>query len=146
MKQQTIIGLAAAGVVAGTIGAHSIAKTNDVPVVYFTRDISPAGLVRAYNALNWKPNGRVGIKMSTGESAKTNYLRPELIKDLVSIVDGTIVECNTAYGGNRSDSKSHWAAIRERGFLDVAPVDIMDEEGSMTLAVNGGNVLSENYV
>lgn len=146
MKKQTIIGLAAAGVVAGTIGAHSIAKTNEIPVVYFTRDISPAGLVRAYNALNWKPNGRVGIKMSTGESAKTNYLRPELIKDLVGIVDGTIVECNTAYGGNRSDSKSHWAAIRERGFLDVAPVDIMDEEGSMTLAVNGGNVLSENYV
>lgn len=118
----------------------------DVPTVYFTRDISPAGLVRAYNALGWTPHGKVGIKMSTGESSKSNYLRPELIKDLVAHVDGTIVECNTAYGGNRSDSASHWAAIRERGFLDVAPVDIMDEEGDLTLPVNGGNVLSENYV
>jgi uncharacterized Fe-S center protein len=117
-----------------------------VPTVYFTRDISPAGLVRAYEALGWTPNGKVGIKMSTGESSKSNYLRPELIKDLVAKTNGTIVECNTAYGGNRSDSASHWAAIRERGFLDVAPVDIMDEEGDLTLPVNGGNILSENYV
>ena len=121
-------------------------SASDVPTVYFTRDISPAGLVRAYEALGWTPNGKVGIKMSTGESSKSNYLRPELIKDLVAKVDGTIVECNTAYGGNRSDSASHWAAIRERGFLDVAPVDIMDEEGDLTLPVNGGNILSENYV
>ena len=121
-------------------------SSSDVPTVYFTRDISPAGLVRAYEALGWTPNGKVGIKMSTGESSKSNYLRPELIKDLVAKVDGTIVECNTAYGGNRSDSASHWAAIRERGFLDVAPVDIMDEEGDLTLPVNGGNILSENYV
>ena len=121
-------------------------SASDVPTVYFTRDISPAGLVRAYEALGWTPHGKVGIKMSTGESSKSNYLRPELIKDLVAHVDGTIVECNTAYGGNRSDSASHWAAIRERGFLDVAPVDIMDEDGDLTLPVNGGNILSENYV
>lgn len=146
MKKQTIVTLAAAGMVAGTIGIHRINASEELPIVYFTRDISPAGLVRAYNALNWHPKGKVGIKMSTGESAKTNYLRPELIKDLVTAVDGTIVECNTAYGGNRGDNKSHWAAIRERGFLDVAPVDIMDEEGSMTLPVKNGNVLTENYV
>jgi len=146
MKKQTIVTLAAAGVVAGAIGAHAIGTHEELPVVYFTRDISPAGLVRAYNALNWTPNGKVGIKMSTGESAKTNYLRPELIKDLVAAVDGTIVECNTAYGGNRADSESHWAAIRERGFMDVAPVDIMDEDGSMTLPVKNGNRLTENYV
>lgn len=121
-------------------------SASDVPTVYFTRDISPVGLVRAYEALGWTPHGKVGIKMSTGESSKSNYLRPELIKDLVAKTNGTIVECNTAYGGNRSDSASHWAAIRERGFLDVAPVDIMDEEGDLTLPVNGGNILSENYV
>ena len=121
-------------------------SSSDVPTVYFTRDISPAGLVRAYEALGWTPHGKVGIKMSTGESSKSNYLRPELIKDLVAKTNGTIVECNTAYSGNRSDSESHWAAIRERGFLDVAPVDIMDEEGDLTLPVKNGNVLSENYV
>ena len=135
----------AAGIAAITLAACGD-NSSDVPTVYFTRDISPAGLVRAYDALGWSPRGKVGIKMSTGESSKSNYLRPELIKDLVAKTDGTIVECNTAYGGNRSDSASHWAAIRERGFLDVAPVDIMDEDGDLTLPVNGGNILSENYV
>ena len=146
MKKSTIAALGAAAVITTGVGLHYATASNDVPVVYFTRDISPAGLVRAYHALNWKPTGKVGVKMSTGESAKTNYLRPTLIKDLIDELDGTIVECNTAYAGNRNDSKSHWAAIRERGFLDVAPVDIMDEEGSMTLPVKGGNRLTENYV
>ena len=146
MKKSTVAALGAAAVITTGVGLHYATVSNDVPVVYFTRDISPAGLVRAYHALNWKPIGKVGVKMSTGESAKTNYLRPTLIKDLIDELDGTIVECNTAYAGNRNDSKSHWAAIRERGFLDVAPVDIMDEEGSMTLPVKDGNRLSENYV
>ena len=145
MKKTTIAVLGAALVASG-IGLHYATASNNVPVVYFTRDISPEGLTKAYHALNWKPTGKVGVKMSTGESAKTNYLRPELIKDLIGEVDGTIVECNTAYGGNRSDSKSHWKAIKERGFLDIAPVDIMDEEGSITLPVKDGNILTENYV
>ena len=84
--------------------------------------------------------------MSIGVASESNHLRPSFRKPLVQKVGGTLVECNTAYGGNRSDSASHWAAIRERGFLDVAPVDIMDEEGDLTLPVNGGNILSENYV
>ena len=147
MDKKKISAAAAIGAVVGAGGAivHNVVAESE-PIVYFTRDISPAGLQRAYKALGWTPKGKVGVKMSTGESAKSNYLRPELIKDLIGEIDGTIVECNTAYGGNRSDSKSHWAAIRERGFLDIAPVDIMDEEGSMTLPVDGGNVLNENYV
>ena len=146
MKKSTIAAMGAAAVITIGVGLHYATASNDIPTVYFTKDISPEGLVKASNALNWAPKGKVGIKMSTGESSKTNYLRPELIKELVAKVDGTIVECNTAYGGNRSDSKSHWAAIKERGFLDIAPVDIMDEEGSMTLPVNNGNRLAENYV
>lgn len=146
MKKSIIATLGAATAIAVGAGVHYATASDDASVVYFTKDISPAGLVKAYNALNWTPTGKVGIKMSTGESAKTNYLRPELIKELVAKVDGTIVECNTAYGGNRSDSKSHWKAIKERGFLDIAPVDIMDEEGSMTLPVKDGNRLTENYV
>lgn len=147
MDKKKIIAAAAIGAVVGAGGAivHNVVAESE-PIVYFTRDISPAGLQRAYKALDWTPKGKVGVKMSTGESSKSNYLRPELIKDLIGEIDGTIVECNTAYGGNRSDSESHWAAIRERGFLDIAPVDIMDEEGSMTLPVDGGNVLKENYV
>ena len=115
------------------------------PVVYFTKDISPEGLVRAYEALGWKPNGKVGVKISTGESAKTNHLRPALIKDLVQKVNGTIVECNTAYGGSRATSAMHHQAVKERGYLDIAPFDLLDEEGYMTLPVNG-KVLKEDYV
>ena len=115
------------------------------PVVYFTKDISPAGLVRAYQALGWKPNGKVGVKISTGESAKTNHLRPALIKDLVQMVDGTIVECNTAYGGSRASNALHHQAVKDRGYLDIAKFDLLDEEGYTVLPVNGKR-LKEDYV
>ena len=117
----------------------------NAPIVYFTRDISPAGLVKAYQALGWKPQGKVGVKISTGESAKTNHLRPELIKDLVQMLNGTIVECNTAYGGSRATVAMHHQVVKERGYLDIAPFDLLDEEGYITLPVNG-KVLKEDYV
>ena len=106
-----------------------------VPTVYFTADISPEGLVKVYEALGVKPSGRVAVKLSTGESAQSNHLRPELIKNLVQKVNGTLVECNTAYGGNRAKTEDHRRAIAERGFNEVATVDIMDEEGSIELPV-----------
>ena len=79
--------------------------------------------------------GRVAVKISTGEPGGHHYLQPSLIADLVHEVNGTIVECNTAYQGGRSDSVSHWQAIRDHGFLDIANVDLMDEEGEMQLPV-----------
>ena len=103
--------------------------------VYFTSEITPESLVRIYHALGVKPTGRVAIKISTGESSRTNYLRPEFIKGLVDETGGTIVECNTAYQGNRSNTESHRRAIAERGFTEVAPVDIMDEDGSLDIPV-----------
>ena len=103
--------------------------------VYFTSDISPEGLVKVYEALGVKSFGRVAVKISTGESSESNYLRPELISDLVHEVNGTLVECNTAYGGNRGNSANHRQAIAERGFEKVAKVDIMDEEGEIRLPV-----------
>lgn len=115
--------------------------------VYFTKDISPEGMMKAYKAMGWTSEGKTGVKLSTGESVRTNYLRPELIKSVVQEVNGTIVECNTAYGGNRSNSASHWNEIRKRGYLDIAPVDIQDEEGTMALpAPVGGKWLKENIV
>lgn len=78
------------------------------PIVYMTADISPDGLMAAYDALGWTPTGNVAVKLSTGEPPASNYLRPELIADLVQAVDGTIVECNTAYGGSRSETAMHW--------------------------------------
>ena len=106
------------------------------PVVYFTKDITPESLVSIYEALGVNSDGkRVAVKISTGESSRTNYLRPEFIKNLVQKVKGNIVECNTAYGGSRSTTSAHRRAIAERGFNDIATVDIMDEEGEMQLPV-----------
>lgn len=104
-------------------------------VVYFTRDISPAGLMRVYEALGRKAEGRVAIKISTGEPGGHNYLKPELIGDLVRTTGGTIVECNTAYGGRRSSTEEHMKAAEEHGFTAIARVDIMDAEGDMRIPV-----------
>ena len=105
-------------------------------VVYFTKDITPESLVSIYEALGVDASGkRVAVKISTGESSRTNYLRPEFIKSLVQKLGANIVECNTAYGGSRGTTAAHRRAIAERGFNDIATVDIMDEEGEMQLPV-----------
>ena len=116
------------------------------PAVYFTREISAAALVRAYEGLGWTPSGRVAVKLSTGEPPASNYLRPELVGDLVRQLDGTIVECNTAYGGARSSTQEHYQVAQEHGFTGIAAVQIQDENGSITLPVEGGARLQENYV
>ena len=105
-------------------------------VVYFTKDITPESLVSIYEALGVKAEGkRVAVKISTGESSRSNHLRPEFIKNLVQKLGANIVECNTAYGGSRSTTAAHRRAIAERGFNDIATVDIMDEEGEINLPV-----------
>lgn len=114
--------------------------------VYFTSEISPEPLLRIYHALGVRATGRVAVKISTGESARTYYLRPEFIRGLVDEVDGTIVECNTAYTGNRSSTASHRRAIEERGFTAIAPVDIMDEEGSLDIPVADSTHISFDRV
>ena len=114
--------------------------------VYFTKDLSAKGLMKAYNALGVQLKGKVAVKISTGEPGGHNFLQPALIQDLVKALNGTIVECNTAYAGRRSYSEEHWKAIEEHGFKAIAPCDIMDEEGDMAIPVTGGKHLKENYV
>lgn len=116
------------------------------PQVYFTSDISPEGLLEVYHALGVKPEGKVAVKISTGESSKSNHLSPELIGPLVKELEGTLVECNTSYGGNRSTTADHRRAIAERGYLTIADVDIMDEEGHIDLAVSDTTYLKFNRV
>ena len=116
------------------------------PVVYMTRAVTPEGLMAVYQALQWEPQGRVAVKLSTGEPPASNYLRPELIAGLVQSLDGTIVECNTAYGGSRAETAMHYQVAEDHGFTAIADFQILDEEGSMTLPVEGGARLSENYV
>ena len=114
--------------------------------VYFIKDINARNLVRIYEALGREAAGKVAVKLSTGEPGNDNYLDPQLIKDLVRKVDGTIVECNTAYGGGRSNTESHLKAARDHGFTAIAPVVIMDAEGEAELPVKGGRHLKADYV
>ena len=134
-------------VAACTLAACWCVGTAQTPAnVYFTSEISPESLLRIYHALGVRATGRVAVKISTGESSRTYYLRPEFIRGLVDEVDGTIVECNTAYTGNRSSTASHRRAIEERGFTAIAPVDIMDEEGSLDIPVADGTHISFDRV
>lgn len=109
--------------------------------VYFTKEINADSLVKIYEALGVKLTGRVGVKVSTGEAGSKNYLRAELIAPLVKKLNGTIVECNTAYPGKRNSADEHLQVAREHGFFDVAEVDIMDAEGEFEIPVKirGGN-------
>ncbi len=118
----------------------------NAPVVYFISDITPESLIAAYRALGVELPGKVGVKMSTGESERSNYLRPALIADLIHLVNGTIVECNTAYGGSRSSTAMHRQQAKDNGLLDVAKLDILDEEGSMELPIEKGVRISVDYV
>ncbi len=121
-------------------------ESEDDPEVYYLSDISADAMVEIYEALDWTPTGNVAVKLSTGEQPNSNYLDPDLIKDLVQQLDGTIVECNTAYGGSRTHTKAHYQVAEDHGFTAIADFQILDEDGSMTLPVEGGSVLEENYV
>ena len=103
--------------------------------VYFTKEITPESLVKIYKQLGVKPHGRVAVKISTGEMGGNNYLKPTLIRELVDEVDGTIVECCTAYGGSRQDKRKHWETIHAHGFDSIAQVVLMDEKEDMRIPV-----------
>lgn len=122
-----------------------VTASSDNSIVLMTTDISAEGLIRIYNALDASPEGNVAVKLSTGEPG-SNYLRPELIGDLVQSLQAVIVECNTAYGGSRASTAMHYQVAKDHGYTDIAVVDIMDEEGSITLPVVDGDNLTENYV
>ena len=128
-------------------------KNQNAPTVYLTREISPESLVRIYKALDVLATGRVAVKMSTGEGSNPNYLKPELIGKLIREVDGTIVECNTAYGNgpgdekdDRNSSANHWKVIERHGFTPTFKVDIMDEEGEIQIPVQDTTHLKYDIV
>ena len=114
--------------------------------VYFTKDISEKGLIKIYEALNRNLKRKVAVKISTGEMGGHNYLDPNLIKGLIQKLKGTIVECNTAYPGKRMTSSDHWETIKAHGFTEIAPCDIMDEEGEIEIPVHGGEHLQNKNI
>lgn len=117
-----------------TATADSIAA-DTLPTVYFIREISPESLLKIFATLGRKAEGKVAVKISTGESKKSNQLDPQLIKPLVDEVNGTLVECCTAYGGSRSTPTTAYQTAVDHGYTAIAPVDIMDSIGSDTLLV-----------
>lgn len=116
------------------------------PAVYMTKSISAEGLMSMYQALNRPALGKTAVKISIGEPGGTNFLKPALIKNLVQEVKGAIVEGNTAYGGRRSTAAQHRQVAKEHGFDAIAPIDILDERGTMNLPVRGGQRLKNNIV
>lgn len=126
------------GIIAVFAATTLQAQTSDV---FVTRDLSAEAIVKVYKALGREAKGRVALKISTGESEETGYIRPAMLKPIIDEINSkegnkvTIVECNTAYAGTRNTTASHWKEIEKRGFMEVAPVDIMDAEGDMRIPV-----------
>lgn len=127
-------------------GCSSAQEAETLPKVYWFSEISSENLVKSYEALGREAAGRVAVKISTGEPGGHHFLQPALIAGLVSKVDGTIVECNTAYGGGRAATADHLKAAEAHGFTAIAPVDIMDADGDVALPVAGGRHLKEDFV
>ena len=115
--------------------------------VYFTRDITPENVVRLYEKLGVKLPGKVAVKVHSGEAGNQNYLRPEFMRPMIEEVDGTVVECNTAYDGARDTTEKHEKLMAAHGWSEFFDVDIMDGEGpDLVLPIENGRVLTENHV
>ncbi len=118
--------------------------------VYFTKEITSDSLIRIYESLGVDLTGNIGIKVSTGEDGAKGYLKADLIGDLVKKLNGTIIECNTAYPGARTSTKEHLEVAKKHGFMDIAEVDIMDASGEFKIPVKNGkhleyDIIGENF-
>lgn len=114
--------------------------------VFFTKEITPESLVRIYTALGVKLPGKVGVKVSTGEAGAKGYLKADLIGPFVKSLNGTILECNTAYPGKRTNAKDHFKVAEEHGFTSFAEVDIMDADGEFKIPVKNGKHLKYDII
>lgn len=114
--------------------------------VYFIKDITPDNIVKAYEALGINLKGSVAVKLHSGEKGNQNYIRPDMVKNIVEHVKGTVVECNTAYDGARDTTEKHEALMKEHGWSDMFNVDIMDSEDDIILEIPNGKVIKKNYV
>lgn len=144
--KKILLAVAMLALLTGCTKTNGQLKNNGTPIVYMTKDISPESLVQIYEALGREATGRVAVKISTGEAGGHHFLQPALIEPLVSKVHGTIVECNTAYPGKRNTFEAHWQTIKEHGFLDIARVDLMDEEGNMRIPVQDSTWIKYDIV
>ena len=115
-------------------------------IVYFTKEITPKSLKKIYDSLGVTLNGKVGVKVSTGEAGSKGYLKADLIGDFVKSLNGTIIECNTAYPGKRTTYEEHIKVAEEHGFTSFADVDIMDRDGEIKIPVKNGKHLKYDII
>jgi uncharacterized Fe-S center protein len=114
--------------------------------VYFIKDITPENVVKIYEKLGKELTGKVAVKVHSGEKGNQNYLHPDFMRPIVEHVHGTIVECNTAYEGARNTTEKHQQLIKDHGWTDYFPVDIMDAEADTTLEIPNGKIIKQNFV
>ena len=114
--------------------------------VYFIKEITPENVVKIYEKLGVELPGKVAVKLHSGEQGNQNYLRPEFVKPIIDRVNGTVVECNTAYGGARNTTEKHVELMREHGWSKYFNVDIMDAEEDIKIDIPNGKVIKENYL
>lgn len=115
--------------------------------VYFTKEITPEKVVEIYRKLGKELPGKVAVKVHSGEKGNQNYLRPTFMRPMVEAVNGTVVECNTAYDGERNETSKHVRLIAEHGWSRYFQVDLMDAEGpDLVLPITNGRILKENHV
>lgn len=115
-------------------------------IVYFTKEITEESLVKIYEKLGIELKGNVAVKLHSGEEGNQNYLKPEFVKDIITRVGGTVVECNTAYDGARNTTEKHKKLMTSHGWDKYYKVDIMDSEKDITLDIPNGHVINKDYV
>ena len=116
--------------------------------VYFSKNISPENVISMYKAVNNKLQGHIGVKVHSGEVGNQNFLKPEFLKPMIDYVDGTVIECNTAYSGERNTTEKHKRTFEKHGWYKLFPVDLMDEDedGDIELAIPNGTKIKKDYV
>lgn len=118
----------------------------DKPKVYFTKNITPESLIKIYDALNFKLQGKVAVKLHSGEDGNQNYVKPEFVRPLIEYVNGIVVECNTAYEGERNTTEKHKKLLEKHGWNKYFEVDLMDEKEDLKIEIPNGKIIKENYL
>ena len=114
--------------------------------VYFIKEVTQENLIKVYETLNVELKGKVAVKIHSGEQGNQNYIKPEFIKPIIDKVNGTVVECNTAYKGAKNTTEKHKKLISEHNWTNYFNVDIMDEDGDLEIDIPNGKVIKKNYL
>ena len=115
--------------------------------VFFCKEITPKNIVKLYDKLQKQLTGKVAVKVHSGEEGNQNYLKPEFFKEIIKYVNGTVVECNTAYAGERNTTEKHLKTLKKHGWNELFDVDLLDEEGEdIRVPVRNGKHLKEDFL